>query len=93
MPSSGPDDDGAWLQVGAAALKHCVASGTHPEATLLFGRCKLGTVPQHLRHIVADGSGAAEPILLELDPHHIRHAITIGVKANELLVLVNADGR
>jgi hypothetical protein len=41
----------------------------------------------------ADCSGAAEPIRLELDPHHIRNAITIGVKANELLVLVNANGR
>jgi hypothetical protein len=36
MPSSGPDDGRAWLQVGAGALKHCAASGMHPEATLLF---------------------------------------------------------
>ena len=36
MPSSGPDDGHAWLQVGAAALKQCVASGCIPEATLPF---------------------------------------------------------
>ena len=36
VSSSGPDDDGAWLQVGAGALKHCVASGCIPEATLLL---------------------------------------------------------
>jgi hypothetical protein len=36
VSSSGPDDDGAWLQVGAGALKHCVASGCVPEATLLL---------------------------------------------------------
>jgi hypothetical protein len=36
MSSSGPDDNHAWLQVGAAALKHCVASGCIPEATLLL---------------------------------------------------------
>jgi hypothetical protein len=36
MSSSGPDDKHAWLQVGAAALKHCVASGCIPEATLLL---------------------------------------------------------
>ena len=36
VSSSGPDDDGAWLQVGAAALKHCVASGCILEATLLL---------------------------------------------------------
>jgi hypothetical protein len=36
MPSSGPDHDRAWLQVGPAALKHCVASGCIPKATLLL---------------------------------------------------------
>jgi hypothetical protein len=36
VSSSGPDDKHAWLQVGAAALKHCVASGCSPEATLLL---------------------------------------------------------
>jgi hypothetical protein len=36
MPSSGPDDGHAWLQVGAAALKQSVALGCIPEATLLF---------------------------------------------------------
>ena len=36
MSSSGPDDDRAWLQVGAGALKQCVASGSIPEATLLL---------------------------------------------------------
>ena len=35
MPSSGPDNGHAWLQVGAGALKHCVALGCVPEATLL----------------------------------------------------------
>jgi hypothetical protein len=33
VSSSRPDDDRAWLQVGAGALKHCVASGRIPEAT------------------------------------------------------------
>jgi hypothetical protein len=37
VSSSGPDDDGAWLQVGAGALKHSVASGCIPEATLHHG--------------------------------------------------------
>ena len=36
MSSSGPDGNRAWLQVGAGALKHCVASGCLPEATLLL---------------------------------------------------------
>ena len=36
MSSSGPDGERAWLQVGAGALKHCVASGCLPEATLLL---------------------------------------------------------
>jgi hypothetical protein len=36
VSSSGPDDNGARLQVGAAALKHCVALGCIPEATLLL---------------------------------------------------------
>ena len=36
MSSSGPDGERAWLQVGAGALKHCVASGCLPEVTLLL---------------------------------------------------------
>jgi hypothetical protein len=36
VSSSGPDGERAWLQVGAGALKHCVASGCLPEATLLL---------------------------------------------------------
>src|SRR5215217_2940352 len=36
MPSSGPDDGHAWLQVGAAAPKQCVALGCVLEATLLL---------------------------------------------------------
>jgi hypothetical protein len=36
VSSSGPDGDRAWLQVGAGALKHYVASGCIPEATLLL---------------------------------------------------------
>ena len=43
MPSSGPDDGHAWLQVGAAALKQCVALGCVPEATSFLERRKLGT--------------------------------------------------
>jgi hypothetical protein len=52
--SKGPHDGGRsvilrarrWTRLAASrsrALKHSVASGMHPEATLLFGRCKLGT--------------------------------------------------
>jgi hypothetical protein len=36
MSSSGPDDGRAGLQVAAGHLKHCVASGYIPEATLLL---------------------------------------------------------
>jgi hypothetical protein len=36
VSSSGPDGERAWLQVGAGALKHCVASGMHLGATLLL---------------------------------------------------------
>jgi hypothetical protein len=36
VSSSGPDGQRAWLQVGAGALKHCVASGCISEATLLL---------------------------------------------------------
>jgi hypothetical protein len=38
LSSPGPDGEHAWLQLGARALKHCVASGCLPEATLLTER-------------------------------------------------------
>jgi hypothetical protein len=40
VSSSGPDGHRAWLQVGAGALKHCVASGCIPEAILLLEAVK-----------------------------------------------------
>jgi hypothetical protein len=36
MPSSGPDDGHAWLQVGAAAPKQHVAPGLHSRGHASF---------------------------------------------------------
>jgi hypothetical protein len=50
VSSSGPDGNRAWLQVGAGALKHCVALGCIPEATLLQEAIRAPKAPvEHTR--------------------------------------------
>jgi hypothetical protein len=70
MPSSGPDDGHAWLQVGAAALKQCVALGCVPEATLLFRAAQTrGPAGDHIHSrlkVLALAGAPAPPLFCDL---------------------------
>ncbi len=46
VSSSGPDGERAWLQVGAGALKHCVASGMRSR-----GRIPARSAPDAKRQV------------------------------------------
>jgi hypothetical protein len=62
VSSSGHDEDGVWLQVVAGALKHCVASGCIPKATLLLKAIR-GRKRAPLASGQITGADTAQPLL------------------------------